>query len=304
MIHFIQTVVDALSLGSLYALAALGIGLLFGIMRLINFAHGEFVAICAYALIVPSVDAVSTLFIGAWAWPFVIISILAIGVIAALAANYLVFRKMRTANPQNLMVVSFALGFVIQNLILMVQGARPKVVGLWSSLIQIIEIGGLRVPLLQIVTIAVTIVLLIAMRIFMRNTSFGIRMRAAAEDFRMARYLGVRADLVIGLAFAISGMLAGVVALLFVVQTGVLAPTMGVNLVIFAFIATVIGGMGSLPGAVLGGLLVGAATSLLQAYLPEGIRQFRDAFVFLFVILLLLVRPSGIIRLKQYEERV
>lgn len=304
MIHFIQTVVDALSLGSLYALAALGIGLLFGIMRLINFAHGEFVAICAYALIVPSVDAVSTLFIGAWAWPFVIISILAIGVIAALAANYLVFRKMRTANPQNLMVVSFALGFVIQNLILMVQGARPKVVGLWSSLIQIIEIGGLRVPLLQIVTIAVTIVLLIAMRIFMRNTSFGIRMRAAAEDFRMARYLGVRADLVIGLAFAISGMLAGAVALLFVVQTGVLAPTMGVNLVIFAFIATVIGGMGSLPGAVLGGLLVGAATSLLQAYLPDGIRQFRDAFVFLFVILLLLVRPSGIIRLKQYEERV
>lgn len=304
MIHFIQTIIDALSLGSLYALAALGIGLLFGIMRLINFAHGEFVAISAYALIVPSVDVVSTLFIGGWAWPFVIIAILSIGVIAALAANFLVFRRMRTANPQNLMVVSFALGFVIQNLILMVQGARPKVVGLWSSLTQIIEVGGLRVPLLQLVTIVVTIGLLIAVRIFMHSTSFGIRMRAAAEDFRMARYLGVKADLVVGLAFAISGMLAGVVALLFVVQTGVLAPTMGVNLVIFAFIATVIGGMGSLSGAVLGGLLVGVASSLLQAYLPDGIRPFRDAFVFLFVILLLLARPSGIIRLKQYEERV
>jgi len=304
MTHFIQTIIDALSLGSLYALAALGIGLLFGIMRLINFAHGEFVAISAYALIVPSADVVSTLFIGAWAWPFVIIAILSIGMIVALAANFLVFRRMRTANPQNLMVVSFALGFVIQNLILMVQGARPKVVGLWSSLTQIIEVGGLRVPLLQLVTIGVTIGLLIAVRIFMHSTSFGIRMRAAAEDFRMARYLGVKADLVVGLAFAISGMLAGVVALLFVVQTGVLAPTMGVNLVIFAFIATVIGGMGSLSGAVLGGLLVGVASSLLQAYLPDGIRPFRDAFVFLFVILLLLARPSGIVRLKQYEERV
>ena len=304
MTHFIQTLVDALSLGSLYALAALGVGLLFGIMRLINFAHGDFVAVAAYALIVPSVDAMSRLFIGGWAWPLVIVSILAIGVMTALAANLLVFRKMRNAPPQNLMVVSFALGFVIQNLILIVQGARPKVISLWPEMTRIIEFGGLRIPLLQIVTIVVTLVLLVAMRLFMRNTSFGIRMRAAAEDFRMARYLGIRADLVIGLAFASSGMLAGVVALLMVVQTGVLAPAMGVNLVIFAFIATVIGGMGSLPGAVLGGFLVGMTASLLQAYLPDGIRQFRDAFLFLFVILLLLLRPSGIIRLKQYEERV
>ncbi|WP_026622225.1 branched-chain amino acid transport system permease protein (plasmid) [Ensifer sp. WSM1721] len=304
MIHFLQTLIDALSLGSLYALAALGIGLLFGIMRLINFAHGDFVALSAYALILPSTDVVSTLFIGSLSWPLLIAAILTFGVVVALLSNFAVFRRMRTASPQNLMVVSFALGYVIQNLIMTVYGARPKALGLWSSLTQVIDVGGLRVPLLQLVTIGVTAGLLLGLLLFMRKTPFGIQMRAAADDFRMARFLGVRADFVIALSFAISGLLAGVVSLLFVVQTGVLAPTMASDIIIFAFIATVVGGMGSLPGAVLGGLLVGAASSLLQAYLPDGIRAFRDVFVFLFVIALLLVRPSGIIRLKQFEERV
>ncbi|PBB86826.1 branched-chain amino acid ABC transporter permease [Mesorhizobium sp. WSM3876] len=304
MTYFVQTFIDALSLGSLYALAALGIGLLFGIMRLINFAHGEFVTMSAYALIVPSADVTAKLLIGGWSWPLLIFAILAFGMAIALLSNLLVFRRLRSAAPQNLMVVSFALGYIIQNLLMMVYGARPKAIGLWSSLTQATELGGIRIPLLQPVTIGVTLLLLLAILLFMRKTSFGIQMRAAAEDFRMARYLGVRADFVIALSFALSGLLAGVVALLYVVQTGLLAPTMGVNIVTFAFIATVIGGMGSLPGAVLGGLLVGIATSLLQAYLPDSIRTFRDAFVFLFVILLLLVRPSGIIRLKQFEERV
>lgn len=304
MTYFVQALVDALSLGSLYALAALGIGLLFGIMRLINFAHGEFITLAAYALIAPSANVVATLVVGSWSWPILIVTILSFGIVVALLSNLLVFRRLRDASPQNLMVVSFALGYVIQNLLMMVYGARPKAIGLWSSLTQVVEVAGIRFPLLQFVTIGVTLALLLGVLLLMRHTSFGIRMRAAAEDFRMARYLGVRADFVIGLAFAVSGMLAAVVALLYVVQTGILAPTMGVNIVIFAFIATVIGGMGSLPGAVLGGLLVGATTSLLQAYLPDGVRGFRDAFVFLLVILLLLVRPSGIIRLRQFEERV
>jgi hypothetical protein len=131
--YFLQTVIDALSLGSLYALAALGIGLLFGIMRLINFAHGDFIALSAYALILPTSDVVSTLFIGNLSWPLLIVAILAFGVVVALLSNALVFKRMRTASPQNLMVVSFALGFVIQNLIMIVYGARPKAVGLGAS---------------------------------------------------------------------------------------------------------------------------------------------------------------------------
>ncbi|CAN7664325.1 branched-chain amino acid ABC transporter permease [Pararhizobium sp. LjRoot255] len=304
MIYFLQALIDALSLGSIYALAALGIGLLFGIMRLINFAHSDFITLSAYALILPSTDVVTTLLIGNLSWPFLIITILAIGVAIALLSNFLIFSRVRTASPQNLMVVSFALGYVIQNLIMMVYGARPKALGLGSSLTTVVEFGGLRIPLLQLIIIAVTVVLLVLILLFMRKTPFGVQMRAAAEDFRMARFLGIRAKFVIGLSFAISGLLAAVVSLLFVVQTGVLAPTMATDMVIFAFIATVIGGMGSLVGAVLGGLLVGIASSLLQAYLPDDIRMFRDVFVFLFVIGLLLVRPSGMIRLKQFEERV
>lgn len=304
MTYFLQALIDALSLGSIYALAGLGIGLLFGIMRLINFAHGDFVTLSAYALILPSTDVVATLLIGNLDWPLLVFTIMVIGVAIALLSNYLIFSRIRTDSPQNLMVVSFALGYVIQNLVMMIYGARPKALGMGSSLTRVVELAGLRVPLLQLVIIAVTVTLLFAILVFMRKTSFGVQMRAAAEDFRMARFLGIRAKFVIGLSFAISGLLAAVVSLLFVVQTGVLAPTMASNMIIFAFIATVIGGMGSLAGAVLGGLLVGIASSLLQAYLPDDIRMFRDVFVFLFVIALLLARPSGLIRLKQFEERV
>src|ERR1700751_1980958 len=134
-----------------------------------------------------------------------------------------------------------------------------------------------------------------ALPLFLKRTRYGVQMRAAAEDFRMARYLGVRANFVIGLAFAISGVLAAAASLLFVSQTGGLRFTMGVPRILFAFTATVIGGRGSLVGAVVGGFAVGFTASMLQAYLPEELRSFRDAFVFTVVILILLFRPSGLI---------
>lgn len=304
MIPFLQNLVDAVSLGSLYALAALGIGLLFGILRLINFAHGDFITVGAYALIVPSVDVVARMFIGDWHFiPLTLAVILAV-VIVALLSDQILFKRLRTANPATLMVASFAFGYVIQNLILMIYGARPKAVGLWSTLTQIIEIGALRVPLLQIIIIVTTLVLMGALTLFMTKTRFGVQMRAAAEDFKMARYLGVKADFVIGIAFALSGVLAAVVSLLFITQTGVLSPQLGLNLMIFAFVATVIGGMGSLVGAVIGGFVVGITSAMMQAYLPPDIRVFRDAFVFAIVILILLFRPSGIVRVKALTERV
>jgi branched-chain amino acid transport system permease protein len=129
-------------------------------------------------------------------------------------------------------------------------------------------------------------------------------MRAAAEDFRMAQFLGVRGNLVIGLAFAISGLLAAVVSLLFLAQTGSLTPTLGVPLAIFGFVVVVVGGMGSLVGAVLGGFVVGFIVTFLQTYLPPDLRAFRDAFAFAFVILVLLLRPAGLIRATALIERV
>lgn len=304
MIGFLQNLVDALSLGSLYALAALGIGLLFGILRLINFAHGDFISFGAYALIVPTTDVTARMFIGDWPLPLMLLAVAAIVVALALLCDFLLFRRLRQASAPTLMIASFAAGYIIQNTILLVDGARPKAINLWPALGQELEIGALHVPQLQLVTIGTTLALMLALTLFLKKTPFGVQMRAAAEDFRMAQYLGVRANFVIGLAFAISGVLAAVVSLLFVSQTGALSYVMGVPLMLFAFIATVIGGMGSLVGAVVGGFTVGFIASMLQAYLPEELRSFRDAFVFTIVILILIFRPSGLIPTKALVQRI
>lgn len=300
-----QVIVDGLSLGSFYALAALGIGMLFGVLKLINFAHGAFITFGAYALIVPSAAAQATLFIGGFHPVLLIVTIVLLVVALALISEFTTFRPLRDATPATLMVGSFALGFIIQNLIIMIYGGRPKAVGLWSDLsagLTLME--GVEVPRLQLIIIGVTITLMVALVLFLKKTKWGVHMRAAAEDFRMARMLGVRANLVIMLAVAISGVLAAAVSLLFVVQTGILDFRMGVPIMLFAFIATVIGGMGSLVGAVVGGFLVGIVSILLQTFLPSEIRNFRDVFVFLFVIVILLVRPQGLMLSAASQERV
>lgn len=304
MVAFIQNCVDALSLGSLYALAALGIGLLFGMLRLINFAHGDFITIGAFGLIVPSRNDTATMAIGSLPVVLLVPAACAIVVAAALLSDRLVFRPLRTASAPTLMVASFSVGYIIQNTILVTYGARPKTIDLWSSLGEQLHFGAVRVPRLEVVTIGVTLVLLAALTAFLKRTRYGVQIRAAAEDFLMARYLGVRANLAIGVAFALSGILAAIVSLLFVSETGTLTNVMGVPLMLYAFIATVVGGMGSLVGAVVGGYTVGFLGVMLQAYLPDGLRSFRDAFVFATVVFVLLLRPAGIIPTKALVQRV
>ena len=304
MVAFIQNCVDALSLGSLYALAALGIGLLFGMLRLINFAHGDFITIGAFGLIVPSRNDMAIMAIGSLPVVLLVPAACAIVVAAALLSDRLVFRPLRTASAPTLMVASFSVGYIIQNTILVTYGARPKTIDLWSSLGEQLHFGAVRVPRLEVVTIAVTLVLLATLTAFLKRTRYGVQIRAAAEDFLMARYLGVRANLAIGVAFALSGILAAVVSLLFVSETGTLTNVMGVPLMLYAFIATVVGGMGSLVGAVVGGYTVGFLAVMLQAYLPDGLRSFRDAFVFATVVFVLLLRPAGIIPTKALVQRV
>lgn len=304
MVAFIQNCVDALSLGSLYALAALGIGLLFGMLRLINFAHGDFITIGAFGLIVPSRNDTAIMAIGSLPVVLLVPAACAIVVIAALLSDRLVFRPLRTASAPTLMVASFSVGYIIQNTILVTYGARPKTIDLWSSLGEQLHFGAVRVPRLEVVTIGVTLVLLAALTAFLKRTRYGVQIRAAAEDFLMARYLGVRANLAIGVAFALSGILAAVVSLLFVSETGTLTNVMGVPLMLYAFIATVVGGMGSLVGAVVGGYTVGFLGVMLQAYLPDGLRSFRDAFVFATIVFVLLLRPAGIIPTKALVQRV
>jgi branched-chain amino acid transport system permease protein len=290
----VQIVVDALSVGSLYALTALGIGLIFGVMRLINFAHGELITMAAYAL----------LFLFGLPVPVMLCGALGVAIVLALLTERVAFRPLRNADPTTLLISSFAVSFFLQRLLILVVGSRLKGLDFLPELGREIRLFGIRLQVLQLATIVVGLVLLVALTWFLKATRLGLHMRAAAEDFRMARVLGVRANRVIAVAFALSGILAAAVSCLIVVQTGVVQPRMGLQLVIIAFVGTVIGGLGSLPGAALGGFLVGAVSILLQALLPPQLRAFREAFVFIAVAVVLLFRPQGLIPARGLRERI
>lgn len=290
----IQVLVDAVSVGGLYALTALGIGLIFGVMRLINFAHAQLIMIAGYAVLLFFAQSAALAVLGA-----------VVGaVLLALLIERTAFRPLRGADPATLLIASFAVSFFIEKTMIMLVGSRPKGVDFLSALARQVEIAGVRLQLLQLVTILVSVVLLVATTWFLKSTRLGLEMRAAAENFRMAEVLGIRANRVIATAFAISGLLAAAVACLFVAQTGLVQPRMGLQLVIIAFVGTVIGGLGSLPGAAFGGFLVGVATILLQALLPPELRVFREAFLFLAVAVVLVVRPQGLIPARGLKERI
>lgn len=299
-----QLFFDTMSLGGIYAMAALGIALIFGVMNLVNFAHGEYIAFCVFALIVPSTDAVAVMFLGKLPAIFLIPILLVIGSLVAICSEYVVFRHMRNATPVAMMISSFALGFVIQNALLLVYGSRPKAISLWPDLNKPVSVVGASVPLLQIIVIFTTLVIVSALAILLKKTKIGLEMRAAAENFTMARLLGVRANVVITGAFALSGALAAAVAMIMATQTGVADIRMGGQIMLVAFIATVIGGLGSLPGAVAAGFLIGAASVMLQAFLPLEARPFRDAFLYTLVIVSLLVRPEGLFLPRSSKPRV
>ena len=304
MAGLLQPLFDAISLGSIYALGALGIALIFGVMRLINFAHGQYIAFCVFALLIPSTEVVTGMLLGALPSWLIVVSVLGVGALLSIASEVVVFRRLRNANPAVLMIASFALGIVIQNVLLVSYSSRPKSVSLWPELSLPVELFGASIPLLQVLTVLVTIVLLLGLVFFLKRTRFGLEMRAAAENFTMARMLGVRANRIILLAFGISGALAGAIALVLVSQTGTADIRMGLPIMLIAFVATVIGGMGSLQGAVLAGFLLGAASVTLQLLLPLDIRPFRDAFLYLAVIACLIWRPEGLFRAGPSSERV
>lgn len=280
-----QHAVDAVSFGSLYALYALGIALIFGVMRLINFAHGEFIMAGTFAMfLLKGVTLVG-----------LVVSTVIVVICLALLVERIAFRPGRDATPATLLVTSFAVSYLLQNLATLVFGSTPKALNIAPVLLGGYFVGGVYVGKLALTTVVVTLVLLTLLAVFLRRTSIGVQVRAASENFRMARLLGVSANRVIAVAFAVSGILASVAAFLIVVQTGTTWPTVGVSPVLIAFVATVIGGMGSLLGAVLGGYLLGVTTVLVQVALPVNLQPLRDAIVFAGVLAFLLLRPQGLI---------
>lgn len=304
MTTLLQYLFDALSLGSLYALGALGIALIFGVMRLVNFAHGDVMTFAIFVLIAPTTEAMAPLWVGAWSTPLVVLTVLAVGAGVSMLSEWVMFRHLRHAAPATTMMASFALGFVLQNSLLVLHSSRPKAVNLWPELGLPVDVLGARVPALQLLMVGSTLVLLLGLAWMLKHSRVGLEMRAAAEDFDMARMLGVKANRVILAAFGLSGALAALIGLLMVNQTGLVDIRMGAPMMLVAFVATVIGGLGSLAGAVSGGFLIGVVSTLLQAWLPLDARAFRDAFVYLAVILLLLWRPNGLFVTGAARQRV
>ena len=301
-----QLAIDALSLGSQYALVSLGIGIVFGIMRMVNFAHGELIMIGAYSLLVPSVGFATTPLLAALPAPLLILGVVAVVAATALLTERFAFRPLRRRNADgaSLLISSFAVSYALQSVVLFLYTGRPKSVSIFPELATQVELGSIRIAAADAVTIVVAAVLLVGLVLFMRRSPIGIEMRAAAEDFTMARLLGIKADRVISMAFLLSGLLAAVVSLLYVAKAGTLDFRMGTPLAIAGFVATVIGGMGNLPGAAIGGFFLGIASTALQAFLPASLRPARDAFLYGLVIFVLLWRPQGLFAKRSSGERV
>jgi len=291
----IQYITNALSVGGTYALLALGLAIIFGILGFINFAHGEIMTICGYALFYALVSG------GLPFWIAVIIGVITAGA-AAVAMERVAFRPLRGANPMVLLIAGFALSGALQTAFLVFLGERPKPVPMPEYFTGAINIGGVYIGVVQLISIIVTVVAVFSLNLFLKRTKFGISLLAAADNFTIARLMGIRANAIFSGTFAISGVLAGIAGVLWLAQRGSVSSTMGFTPLIKAFIATIIGGMGSLTGAVLGGFLLGALEIIFQIILPSEQLIFRDPIVLFFLIAVLLFRPGGLI--QEHKESI
>ncbi len=279
----LQTLIDSVALGSIYALVALGLSLIFGVMRLVNFAYGELLTAGAYSLVLTLGAATG-----------VRIVVLFVTVIVFALAMEFALRPIRNASPATMLVTTFAFSFLLQSIALLVFGALGDNARFLPELNRAVEIGDLRIRWVTFASIGVGIVLLSATTLFLNRTSTGLQMRAAAHDFRTARILGVRANRVIQIAFLIGGLLAAAATVLVVVQRPLVTPTFGFQLAIPALVGMVVGGMDRVVTATLGGFVLGVATSVLADVLPSSGRVYLTSLVFALVILVLLLRPDGL----------
>ena len=288
MTFAVQFLIDVLSLGGAYALMALGLVIVYGILRLVNFAYGELIMVAGYTMFLMNGSGAP--------WLIMALVAVAMAVAAGIATDYVAFRPVRAKSVTAVLITSFAFSTLLQNAALLFISPRPRPVPLPEIFSQTVTILGAVTPLRNLITIAAAVILLALFAWMMRGTVLGIAMRAAATNFTMARMLGVPANLIISSAFAISGFLGGVVGILWIGRIGTVVPGIGLEPLLVAFIATVIGGMRSMQGAVIGGFLLALIDTTLNYTLPQDLLKFRDAFTFSLVILILLWRPDGLIK--------
>src|SRR6202166_2547433 len=281
---FLQSLIDGIGLGAVYAVVGVGIGLVFGVMRLVNFAYGELITAGGYTLALlsgaPAIVAIVACF--------------AVVVALALVQERVAFRPLRGASPATMLIATFAVSFLLQNIYLLTFGSRGSTVGTLGGLNTAIALGTLRIRWITIVATLVGGALLAGLTLLLNRTMLGLQLRAAASDLQTARTLGVRANRVITWAFVISGMLAAAVAVLLTVQSPLVTPDYGVSVTIFALVGVVVGGLDRLLTASLGGFAIGFATAVVGDLLPSSGSVYLPSVVYGLVILVLLLRPSGL----------
>ena len=293
----LEFTINVLSMGSLYALIALGLVFVFGICNLINFAYGEFITVGAYVLY----------FLGVFSglsWALVLLIGILSCVTVAFLSELVAFRPFRGRSLDALLVTSFAVSVILQRLFQLGVSPRSRAIPIPAFFNMNVNILGVVTPLRNLLMIGTTVVLLTILVIIMKRTTLGVAMRGASENFVTARLMGVPANLVISVAFIISGFLAGVVAVFWCARTGSAEPMMGAAPLLIGFIAVVIGGMHSLAGSVVGGYLYALIANILSLTLPSSLLSFRDAFMFAIVIAFLVLKPEGLLRGSYQEERV
>jgi branched-chain amino acid transport system permease protein len=282
-----QTLSDAVGLGAIYALMAVGIGLVFGVLRLVNFAYGQLVMAGAYTLA----------FTASWPLWTSILACFAVVVALSLAMETAVFRPLRGQSPAVMLVTTFAIAFLLQAIALIVDlrdDTLGEVAPSLTSLGQPVTIGGTEVRKITLVAIGVAAGALLLVGLLLTRTTIGLHTRAAASDFRTARLLGVRANRVIAFAVVLSGLLAAGVAVMMTVQQPLVGPDFALRETIVVLVGVVVGGIDRLWTATLGGFTIGFVSGVLNGALPTEKTVYLPSAVFTLVIIVLLLRPAGL----------
>ena len=287
----LEQILNGLRTGSIYALIALGYTMVYGIAKMINFAHGDIIMVGAYALYV---------FVGVLRINPVLAVILTIAVCALLGITIekVAYKPLRNAQPLAVLITAIGMSYLLQNVALLIFKATPIPFG---SIIKVpsVKIGALNISGLTIVTLVVTTISMILLTLFINKTKMGRAMRAVSEDKGAAELMGINVNQTISMTFAIGSALAAVAGILYISQYESLLPTLGALPGIKAFVAAVLGGIGSIPGAMLGGIILGIIESMSKAYIST---QLADAIVFGVLVIVLLVRPSGLLGKMKIEK--
>lgn len=288
---YIDLLLSGITVGSLYALIAIGYTMVYGILRLINFAHGDIFMMAGFFMIY-----VSGSMSPAVAIPIVLILTVILGVAIEKAA----YKPLRSAPRMSVMISAIGVSYLLQNLATYITGGLARPYPEIPFLKKTFMVGSMTIKTITIVTPVLTVLLVIALVLFINNTKVGMAMRAVSKDFDTARLMGIKVNSVISSTFVIGSLLAGVGSVLYFSNYGQVSPMIGAMPGLKAFVAAVFGGIGSIPGAVIGAYIIGICESFIKS--NDSIAIFSNAFTFALLIVVLLFKPNGMFGEKLTEK--